>query len=151
MRKNTSILSTLKNFIRDKEFNREHVKYMDNSDSAQRMGEGGKGGPFLASPSAFSPFFLRLSPFSLPLSPFSLPPFLPSPSPFRPSRMGIHNAFDLSWGRQVTVDPSLVFIHHYSTDKIKEVTVDTAVYDKYASSLSNIGNIYKEFYKTTET
>ena len=101
VRKNTSNLLTLKNFIRDKEFNRERVKYMVNSDTAQRM--------------------------------------------------GIHNAFDLRWGRQVTVDPSVGFMHHYRTDQIKEVTVDTTVYDKYSSSLSNIVNIYKEFYKPAET
>ena len=101
VRKNTSNLLTLKNFIRDKEFYRDRVKYMVNSDAALRM--------------------------------------------------GIHVVFELRWGREVTVDPSIAFLHHYRTYKIiREVTKDTTVYDKYASSLSNIVNIYKEFYKTTE-
>ena len=95
--KNSSKLITLTNFIRDKEFQRGRVKYMVNSDSAQRI--------------------------------------------------GIHNAYDLRWGGQITVDPSVAFIHHYRTDQIKDVTYDTTVYDKYANSLSKIKNIYKEFYE----
>ena len=95
--RNISKLITLTNFIRDKEFQRGRVKYMVNSDSAQRI--------------------------------------------------GIHNAYDLRWGRQLTVDPSVAFIHHYRTDQIKDVTYDTTVYDKYANSLSKIKNIYQEFYE----
>ena len=97
VRRNTSNLLTLTNFIRDNEFHRGRVKYMVNSNVAQRI--------------------------------------------------GIHNAYDLRWGRQLTVDPSVAFIHHYRTDKTKDVTVDTTVYDKYARYLSKIENIYKEFYE----
>ena len=94
--KSNSSLLTLNNFIRDKEFYKTRVKYIVNSETAQRI--------------------------------------------------GIHNAYDLRWGKQITVDPAIGFIHHYRTDQIKEVTEDTTVYDKYASSLSNIVGIYKEFY-----
>ena len=62
-------------------------------------------------------------------------------------RILIHSAFDLRWGREITVDPSIAFIHHYRTDRIKNVIIDTMVYDKYASSLSRIKNVYKEFYR----
>ena len=59
----------------------------------------------------------------------------------------IHYAFDLRWSREINVDPSIAFIYHYRTDQISHVTVDTTVYDKYASSLSRIKNVYKEFYR----
>ena len=60
-------------------------------------------------------------------------------------RIGIHNAYDLRWGRQVTVDSAFGFIHHYRTEKNKTIETDTTVRDKYRTALLHMMKSYTEF------